>query len=595
MRRPFSYRAFGNFSAALILTGLVWVTPATSGYYPVFAYWNNTVTPYSLSISAAASAVVSTCIPVTVNLLGTAGTAANAQSTTSVALTVNNGTGTFYSNAGCSTTATTVSISSGSSTGTVYFSSPTANQLLTLVTTATGLVSDTSDIATTAAANHLTILGETTTGVNHCTQYQVARLDTNAIFVAAATAVTVNLTQNKAAVFYSNSTCATTTTSVSIPAYQTSGTFYIKDGTNQNVTLTATDAASTLSSDTHAVTVATTQHWWNASWTKRIRIDISNLDQSTTHTNTPVLILLDSTKISYAVPQSAAQDIRFVASDDSTALSYEIENWDTTGTSYVWVKLASIPSSAATYIFMYYGNAGAADGQSSTGTFSDYWGTWHFQQSPAATAPQFRDSTSNVHHGTATGGPGTVASPIYKGIDLNADNDVIDMGTDLSTVLGVTSTLSAWIKTTQVGDNTMWLAPGITGVEEAGGGNDIFFGWIDASGYIGITAGNGAAAKSNFVVNDGNWRYVTITRSATTGAVQFYVNGVQNGTGTSETGNKTQPFQQIGIIADTGGTPQELDAYLDELRISNSVVSAARIRADYKYMVGTNLFYNTAE
>ncbi len=595
MRRLFSYRAVGNFSAALFLTGLVWVSPATSGYYPVFAFWNATSTPYKLNITGAASTVVSTCIPITLNLLSTAGVASNAQANTTIALAVNNGTGTFYSNSGCTTTATSLTISSGSNTGTVYFSSGTANQLLTLAATSTGLVPDSMDIATTAAANHLLILGETATGKNHCTQYQVARLDTNGTWVSSSTAVTVNLTENGSVTFYSNSACSTTITSVSIPAYQSSASFYMKDTTNQTVTLTAKDAASALTTDTISVVVSNTQHWWNASWTKRIRIDVSNEDQATALTNVPVLIQLDSTKISYASIQSAAQDIRFVASDDSTALSYEIENWDTAGTSNVWVKLASIPSSASTYIFMYYANGTATDAQSGSGTFSDYWGTWHFQQSPTATAPQYKDSTSNVHHGTATGGPGTVAAPVYKGIDLTGTGDVVDLGVDLSSVLGVTSTLSAWIKTTQVGDDTMWMAPGITGVEESGGGNDIFFGWIDASGYIGITAGNGAAAKSNFVVNDGNWRYVTITRSSTTGAVQFYVNGVQNGSGTSETGNKTTAFQQIGIIGDTGGTPVELNAYLDELRISNSIVAAARIRADYKYMVGTNVFYNTAE
>ena len=180
-------------------------------------------------------------------------------------------------------------------------------------------------------------------------------------------------------------------------------------------------------------------------------------------------------------------------------------------------------------------------------------------------------------------------------LDVNGDDDTIDVGEDLSSVLGYSSTFSVWLKTTQVGDNTSWKAPGITGVESAGNGNDIFFGWIDAGGYLGVTAGNGAAAKSNFIVNDNVWRHITITRDHLTGEVQFFVNGVLNGSGFSEAGAKTVPFTQIGIIGDTGGTPEELDGALDEVRIYSSVKSNDQIKADYKYMIDSYLSYSQSE
>jgi MSHA biogenesis protein MshQ len=165
----------------------------------------------------------------------------------------------------------------------------------------------------------------------------------------------------------------------------------------------------------------------------------------------------------------------------------------------------------------------------------------------------------------------------------------------MSPVIGTSSTMSVWMRTTQVGNNTSWQAPGITGVEHNGSGNDIFFGWIDATGRIGVTAGNGTAAKSNFVVNDNVWRHVTITRDHVSGLVEFYVNGVLNGTGVSETGAKTTYFDSFGIIGDTGGTPEDYNGYLDEVRIFSTVQTAARIKADYKYMMDTHLDYNPAE
>ncbi len=72
-------------------------------------------------------------------------------------------------------------------------------------------------------------------------------------------------------------------------------------------------------------------------------------------------------------------------------------------------------------------------------------------------------------------------------------NDHVLLNQSLSGVLGGTATLATWIRTNQIGNNTFWQAPGITGVEQGGGADDIFWGWIDGSGRIGMGAGNGAA------------------------------------------------------------------------------------------------------
>jgi len=114
-------------------------------------------------------------------------------------------------------------------------------------------------------------------------------------------------------------------------------------------------------------------------------------------------------------------------------------------------------------------------------------------------------------------------------------------------------------------------------------------------GRICVTAGNGVGARSNFVVNDNAWRQVTITRNETTGFVQFFVNGVFNGSGTSTTGSITTAFRSFGIIGDTGGTPEDYDGAMDEIRIFNSVQTSDKIRADYKYQVTTHIDYSATE
>ncbi len=81
------------------------------------------------------------------------------------------------------------------------------------------------------------------------------------------------------------------------------------------------------------------------------------------------MIALDATRIDYASTVAGGTDLRFTL-DDGTALSYEIENWNSAGTSHVWVN---IPSYAAyptrTRIWMYHGNPAAANAQNSGATW----------------------------------------------------------------------------------------------------------------------------------------------------------------------------------------------------------------------------------
>lgn len=164
---------------------------------------------------------------------------------------------------------------------------------------------------------------------------------------------------------------------------------------------------------------------------------------------------------------------------------------------------------------------------------------------------------------------------------FDGSTQYITLPSATSTQLKTSASLSFWIKTTQIGDNTMWLAPGITGVEQSGGGNDVFWGWIDATGHIGILKGNTAGAKSTNPINDGTWKHIILTRDSTTGSVQVYVNAVLNQTATSETGDVTTAFSRLGSIEDTGGTPTYFNGSLDEVKVFSRVLSSDEVTAIY--------------
>ena len=117
-------------------------------------------------------------------------------------------------------------------------------------------------------------------------------------------------------------------------------------------------------------------------------------------------------------------------------------------------------------------------------------------------------------------------------LEFDGINDYALAGSDLAEVRGKTSSLVFWVKTTQTGTSAGTESGGVTGVEEAGGINDIQWGWIDDSGKVTLSVGDSVVAHSGVAVNDGKWHHVAITRNTTTGTGEIYVDGKLSGSGT---------------------------------------------------------------
>ncbi|MDZ7829349.1 MAG: DUF6701 domain-containing protein [Halofilum sp. (in: g-proteobacteria)] len=208
---------------------------------------------------------------------------------------------------------------------------------------------------------------------------------------------------------------------------------------------------------------------------------------------------------------------------------------------------------------------------------------WRMDESAwNGTSGEVVDQTGNGRDGTAqngaqtddatpalTGDPGTCGYGTFDG-----GNDHVDVA-GLSGILNDTASLTFWIRTTQTGNDTGWQAPGVTGVEEAGGTDDIFWGWIDGSGRIGISVANDFdnEQKSSTAINDGTWHHVALTRDASSGETKVYVDGALESTGNSPTGTIGNTFSSLGRIEDTGGTPEYLDGDLDEVRVYDDVLT----------------------
>lgn len=164
------------------------------------------------------------------------------------------------------------------------------------------------------------------------------------------------------------------------------------------------------------------------------------------------------------------------------------------------------------------------------------------------------------------------------------NQSAVQVSSNLIAPLGTTSTLAVWVKTTQTGSNNHQQAPAITGVDQQGTTSDINWGTLDASGKIGIYVGDTGGIYSVSPINDGQWHHVAMTRDATTGQIQLYVDSVLNGSSilAGAIGTKAAQFYLIGALTDRSNAgyvtgANYFNGQLDDVRIYNRVLSAAEI------------------
>ena len=147
--------------------------------------------------------------------------------------------------------------------------------------------------------------------------------------------------------------------------------------------------------------------------------------------------------------------------ENGTPLPHEVDSWDETGESLVWVKLPSTAQN--TKIVMYYGN-GTVSSEEPKDVWTDYVGVWHFEESTTASAA---NSIGTYANSTATSGiDGNIAQytvtnevgRIGKGFRVNDSTGkglgnfnyggvwVNDSGTGSPVDGGQNFTISGWFK-----------------------------------------------------------------------------------------------------------------------------------------------------
>ncbi len=322
--------------------------------------------------------------------------------------------------------------------------------------------------------------------------------------------------------------------------------------------------------------------WWDMSWTSRRKITFDNSASSEDLINFPVRVSLSAGNIDYTKTQNSGQDLRFI-DGDGTVLSHEIETWDESGTSEVWVKIPKLNASSSTdFIYMYYNNAAVGDGQDPTGVWdSSHSGVWHLDEDPTISAPQMSDSTGNGNHGTTQGSISNASYPIAGqingAVDFDGTNDYVQVSDSESLSPTSAITVEAWFKGSV--ENTGGLI-GIVNKSHGGGVNNQPYGLHIEDGVVGfvttLTFSNTYSALYDGITDD-TWYYVVGTYDGEN--MQLYVNGTLQDTTASPGIVDNDANLNIGQQKD--GFNRFFDGIIDEVRVHSTNRSSEWIEAQY--------------
>lgn len=348
--------------------------------------------------------------------------------------------------------------------------------------------------------------------------------------------------------------------------------------------------------------------WFNESWHQRQQITFDNTAQAGDLTNHTVLIKLhdsaaDAVNIDYSKTQDAGEDLRFV-DGDGTVLSYEIELWNESGYSYVWVNVPTIDGgSDSDFIWMYSGHSSAAEGQDVDGTWSAaYVAVLHLSGGAA-------DSSLADNDGEAVGISGVTGISGGAG-DFDGSDSRISIGSDSSVddLFNGGGTISTWINLSgwgennfaRIADNATISLGGVTNgdgwtFKVTGSGNDGQL--IFAQGFTG-NVGDWRTSVGSLNLN--TWYHVAVVydSSGASNDPLIYIDGVAQTLSEAETPSGTaRPNDSLDVMIGDRAVDDDrsFDGTIDEFRISRSLTTADELAAWNAATTGTFVAGGTTE
>ena len=261
--------------------------------------------------------------------------------------------------------------------------------------------------------------------------------------------------------------------------------------------------------------------------------------------------------------KSTGADIAFVDMSGN-GLPFEIDTWNPSGESLIWVKLPTMQNGTA--FVMCWGSETSGKTVCGTNPFAAYKGVWHMN----ASSPP--DASGSGNAGTAAGGATVATGRIGSALSLPTTSDYVTCGQHQSNAeLKDGFTVEAWVNAASYS------------------GNRCIFGKTD---FVSIRTGSQTSFQvttpgkkdHNMTVPalpaTGSWWHMAVTfQKSTSNGCKVYVNGSLAAQMNADGINNQTDATEMWFGKNQWG--QNFTGFLDEMRLSAEIKSADWIAADY--------------
>lgn len=354
-------------------------------------------------------------------------------------------------------------------------------------------------------------------------------------------------------------------------------TFKVNDGSNDSNVATV------------SINVNDLGGWCDPSYNFSQKLTINNQAQSSL-SEFPIMVKLNTTRVNYADFKAGGADLRFYDSS-CNLLAHEIERWNTSGESVIWVKVPNIPANNNTsFVRMHYGNPLASDVQNKHAVWSnEYVAVWHTEESSGTS---ISDSTSYANNLMLFGTPVQNTAGKVAGAELfnSSDDGYVEPVEKPSLRVVNNISLESWVYVTSCsGDDHV-----IEKYYKDGGSKEKDYALFVDGCKPKIRIGTKYVKYGTYLPLN-QWIHIIGTFSTTDNTCKIYVNGVQVISSTS----CTEELSGLGGYQMTMGNDYPGSNYfnggVDEVRISKNTRSADWIKAQYMSMIDTYLTYGIKE
>ena len=328
---------------------------------------------------------------------------------------------------------------------------------------------------------------------------------------------------------------------------------------------------------------------FGATYDKMLEITVNGVPENVTLTDFPLLVRLSESIDGFSYQDfqgSNGSDIRFETAD-GTGLAYEVDTWNETGESLVWVKVPSLAK--GNVLTMRYGSA-APDANDPTAVWANYVGVWHGNDLTCATGGDYPASPLPETGGyTLSSARADHLGSAFYNADTTSKTRM-KLGTSSANPLSNLSAvskfaLSVWVKSASASPNVRLFSnkqtygnDGFELLAYSGNNQGLVLRGKGSSPQVGWWADGMTAVKSQ------NWTYVAAKIDGSSGKI--FSNGDSYGSGSLETPGAAGSWGvAFGGYADSQESADAFTGYADEIRIYNGVPADAYLQAEYAQVV----------